>query len=128
MDKKSFLSLIGEKMNPEVVAKMQSFLPDDFQLSDNQNQNQGNMEEISKMKPEILRQIGSGVDFGGDEVMDNQNQNQGKMEDLLRMKPAALQSLKTVLMGGGEEVMDNQNQNQGTQAGALARGLDKPGK
>ncbi|WP_170604975.1 hypothetical protein [Ruegeria arenilitoris] len=125
MDKLSVLGVLKDNLAPNLLREIEASLPDDFALSDNQNQNQGSLEEISRMKPEILREVGIGSVGGGEEVMDNQNQNQGKMEELLAMKPAALQNLKTVLMGGGEEVMDNQNQNQGSSE-MLAEGSSKP--
>ncbi len=125
MDKHDVLNILKANLAPNMLCEIEAALPDDFALADNQNQNQGSLEEISRMKPEILREVGIGSIGGGEEVMDNQNQNQGKMEDLLGMKPAALQNLKSVLMGGGEEVMDNQNQNQGS-SGALAGGSSKP--
>jgi hypothetical protein len=125
MDKHELLETMKDSLAPSLVRDIEAALPDDFLLASNQNQNQGSMEEISKMKPEVLREIGIGF-VGGDEVMDNQNQNQGKMEDLLNLKPNALQNLRTVLTGGGEEVMDNQNINQGTQAAALEAERAKP--
>jgi len=125
MDKSSVIGVLKENLHPNLIRKIEASLPDDFALADNQNQNQGSLEEIAKMKPEVLRTVGIGMIGGGEEVMDNQNQNQGKMEDLLRMKPAALQNLRSVLVGGGEEVMDNQNQNQGS-VDNDAKGLSKP--
>jgi hypothetical protein len=130
MDRVSLVETLRDKLHPNLVREIAAALPDDFALADNQNQNQGGLEEIARLKPEILRSIGIlGVGMGqpGEEVMDNQNQNQGKMEDLMRMKPVELQSLRTILLGGGEEVMDNQNQNQGAQlAGGLRAGAEKP--
>src|SRR3990167_7162082 len=115
MDKSALVNVLKEKLHPELVRQLHTSLPDDFALADNHNQNQGGLEEIANMKPEVLRSIGFGRGgTPGEEVMDNQNQNQGKLEDLLRMKPAALQSLRSVLLSPGEEVMDNQNQNQGS--------------
>lgn len=125
MDKHNVLNALKDSLAPTILREIEASLPDDFALADNQNQNQGNLEEISKMKPEILREVGIGLIGDGEAVMDNQNQNQGKMEDLLSLKPAALQNLKSVLMGGGEEVMDNQNQNQGS-SDMLAEGTSKP--
>ena len=127
MDKTNVLDLLKDNLSPTLLREIDASLPDDFALSDNQNQNQGSLEEISRMKPEVLREVGIGAIGTGEEVMDNQNQNQGRMEDLLGMKPAALQNLKSVLMGGGEEVMDNQNQNQGS-SDALAKATAKPGR
>lgn len=111
MDKGALVAQLKEKLHPELVRQISTQLPDDFALADNQNQNQGGLEEIANIKPEVLRNIGIGR--AGEEVMDNQNQNQGKLEELMRMKPAALQTLRNVLLSPGEEVMDNQNQNQG---------------
>jgi hypothetical protein len=114
MDKGALVEQLKERLHPELVRQISAQLPDDFALADNQNQNQGGLEDIANIKPEVLRNLGIG--FGGragDEVMDNQNQNQGKLEELLRMKPAALQTLRSVLLNPGDEVMDNQNQNQG---------------
>jgi hypothetical protein len=129
MDKSALLETLKEKLHPQLVRQIQADLPDDFAVADNQNQNQGGLEEIANMKPEVLRSIGFGIGAArGEEVMDNQNQNQGKLEDLMRMKPAALESLRTVLLNPGDEAMDNQNQNQGTQVSPpLARDTKKPG-
>ena len=128
MDKSSLVAVLKEKLHPNLVREIGTSLPDDFALADNQNQNQGGLEEISRLKPEVLRNIGvlgAGIGMTGEEVMDNQNQNQGKMEDLVRMKPAELAALRTVLLNPGEEVMDNQNQNQGSKATG-ARSAEKP--
>ncbi len=117
MDKASLLETLKETLHPELVRQIQAGLPDDFAVADNQNINQGGLEEIAGMKPEVLRSLGIGLGGTlGEEAMDNQNQNQGKLEDLMRMKPAALESLRSVLLNPGNEVLDNQNQNQGTQA------------
>jgi hypothetical protein len=117
MDKAALLDQLKETLHPELVRQIHTQLPDDFALADNQNQNQGGLEDIAGMKPEVLRTLGIGLGrVAGEEAMDNQNQNQGKLEELLKMKPAALQNLRSVLLSPGEEVMDNQNQNQGTQA------------
>ncbi|MCL6707304.1 hypothetical protein M8R20_09860 [Pseudomonas sp. R2.Fl] len=124
MDKNVLIEKLKDKLHPELVRQLNVGLPDDFALADNQNQNQGGLEEIANMKPEVLRSIGFGLGQPGEEVMDNQNQNQGKLEELLRMKPAALQNLRSVLMNPGEEVMDNQNQNQGS-SNLLAKGIGK---
>jgi hypothetical protein len=123
MDKSRIIGTLKESLHPNLVREIEAALPDDFALADNQNQNQGNLEEIARMKPEVLRTVGIGAIDRGEGAMDNQNQNQGKMEDLLNLKPAALQNLRSILIGGGEEVMDNQNQNQGSLAG---EGLAKP--
>ena len=127
MDKNKVLELLTDNLSPALLREIDASLPEDFALSDNQNQNQGSLEEMSRMKPDILREVGIGVIGTDQEAMDNQNQNQGRMEDLLGMKPAALQNLKSVLMGGGEEVMDNQNQNQGS-SDTLAKIPVKPGR
>lgn len=77
MDKYAVLGAIKDNLAPTLIREIEASLPDDFTLSDNQNQNQGNMEEIAKMKPEILREVVLGYVGSGEEVMDNQNQNQG---------------------------------------------------
>jgi hypothetical protein len=128
MNKLALLDMLKEKLNPELVTQMHAGLPDDFALADNQNQNQGGLENLANMKPEVLRNLGLGLGRRpGEEVMDNQNQNQGKLEDLMKMKPAVLQNLRSVLLNPGEEVMDNQNQNQGSQALKNEGNLNKPG-
>lgn len=124
MDKNMIIDKLKEKLHPELVRQLSVGLPDDFALADNQNQNQGGLEELASMKPEVLRNIGFGLGQPGEEVMDNQNQNQGKLEDLMRMKPAALQNLRSVLLNPGQEVMDNQNQNQGS-SNLLGKGLSR---
>ena len=124
MDTSMLIEKMMDKLHPERVRQLSANLPDVFALADIQNQNQGGLEEIDNMKPEVLRSIGFGGTLPGEEVMDNQNQNQGKLEDLMRMKPAALQSLRSVLLNPGEEVMDNQNQNQGS-SNLLYKGLGK---
>lgn len=46
---------------------------------DNQNQNQGRLADLLKLKPDTLRQIR--ISLRGEEAMDNQNQNQGTNTD-----------------------------------------------
>jgi ribosomal protein S6 len=55
------------------------------EVMDNQNQNQGKLAELMKLKPDVLRQLR--VTLRGEEVMDNQNQNQGSEQALERSKP-----------------------------------------
>jgi hypothetical protein len=53
---------------------------------DNQNQNQGRLADLVKLKPEALRQLR--ISLRGEEAMDNQNQNQGSAaEQALEVKP-----------------------------------------
>ena len=53
---------------------------------DNQNQNQGKLADLLKLKPDALRQIR--ISLRGEEAMDNQNQNQGSsIEPSLEAKP-----------------------------------------
>lgn len=53
---------------------------------DNQNQNQGKLADLLKLKPDALRQIR--ISLRGEEAMDNQNQNQGSSaEPTLEAKP-----------------------------------------
>jgi hypothetical protein len=47
---------------------------------DNQNQNQGRLADLLKLKPDALRQIR--ISLRGEEAMDNQNQNQGSVPEL----------------------------------------------
>jgi hypothetical protein len=125
MDKSSLLKQLKDHVQPELVRQLEGALPGEFALADNQNQNQGGLEEMATMKPEILRNLGMGFTRAEGVADDNQNQNQGKLEDLLNMKPAALENVRRVLLAPGEEVMDNQNQNQGTTP-TLARRGGKP--
>lgn len=127
MDKAGLVELFKEKLHPELVRQIQTHLPDDFALADNQNQNQGGLEELATMKPEVLRSLGVGLGAAkGDEVMDNQNQNQSKIDDLMKMKPAVLQNIRSVLFDHGNEAMDNQNQNQGGATLMSEKNFGKP--
>jgi hypothetical protein len=106
------LEKIRDVVSPEIYnrisARLQEAAADDNQ---NQNQNKGLSEDLSQLKPNVLREIVFGS-HAGTEAMDNQNQNQGKLEELLKLKPEVLRQLRVTLRG--EEVMDNQNQNQGS--------------
>jgi len=78
MDKAALLTTLKDSLHPELVRQLHVGLPDDFAVADNQNQNQGGLEEMANIKPEVLRSIGFGLGGArGEEVMDNQNQNQG---------------------------------------------------
>jgi hypothetical protein len=48
---------------------------------DNQNQNQGRLADLLKLKPDALRQIR--ISLRGEEAMDNQNQNQGSAPEAI---------------------------------------------
>ena len=107
------LQRIRDVVSPEVYTQISARLGD-AAAEDNQNQNQNGLsEDLSRLKPNVLREIVFSA-HPGTEAMDNQNQNQGKLEELLKLKPEVLRQLRVSLRG--EEVMDNQNQNQGSVA------------
>jgi hypothetical protein len=62
------------------------------EVMDNQNQNQGKLEELLRMKPAALQTLRSVLLNPGDEVMDNQNQNQGGAQSLRSIKESGKSS------------------------------------